>query len=71
MTIGERIRAVRKQAGLSLGEFAKAIGCNKSAVSFWESGRNFPSCIWIAEIARRFGVSCDWILLGTERRKTQ
>ena len=41
-TIGERIRAIRKAAGLSTFHFAIAIGVTDSAIRSYENGDRVP-----------------------------
>jgi len=42
MTLGERIRKMREQAGLSRDEFARLLGVATMTVYFWETGRRKP-----------------------------
>lgn len=65
MIIGQRIRELRIDAGISQQKLAEEIGVNRSAVSFWESGTNEPKATYIAKLAKFFGVSADY-LLGLE-----
>lgn len=39
MTLGTKIRILRESKGMSQEDLAKAIGCNRSSVSRWESGK--------------------------------
>lgn len=49
----EKLKAWREAQGLSRGELAQAIGCNRSQVGRWESGLSFqPSFETIERIAR-------------------
>lgn len=38
MTIGERIRAARKEAGLTQGELAEKLGISAQGIAQWENG---------------------------------
>jgi transcriptional regulator with XRE-family HTH domain len=38
----EMRRAIRLSAGLTLEQFAEALGCTRQAVSNWETGRCAP-----------------------------
>ena len=51
MTIGERIRAARTDAGLSQQDVARALGVGRSAVNQWESGLTKPSITKRAQLA--------------------
>jgi DNA-binding transcriptional regulator YiaG len=41
---------IRRRAGVSQGDVARALGCTKGAVSLWESGRRVPR----GELGRRY-----------------
>ena len=64
MTIGERIKKIRKEAGLTLDKFGERIGVKKASLSQIENGRNGASDQTIMMIAREFGVSEDWLRTG-------
>lgn len=61
MIIGQRIRELRIDAGISQQKLAEEIGVNRSAVSFWESGINEPKATYIARLAILFGVTSDYL----------
>lgn len=60
----ERVKAVRKQAGLSQTEFGKSLGVSLSAVSKWESGENVLSDAVVLLICQRYGISEQWLRTG-------
>ncbi len=41
--VGSNISKLRKAEGLSIGSFAKIIGCHRSNVEHWETGQYLPS----------------------------
>jgi len=60
MTLGQAIRAVRKQAGLSQKELADAAGIDQSYMSMIESGqRRNPGTRIMARLAQALQVSID------------
>lgn len=63
-TIGDRIRKVRIESGMSQREFAKAIYVARNTVYRWEIGKAVPYAHDVQHIAERFGVSCDYLILG-------
>lgn len=65
MDIGERIRELRKEQGISQPELAKIIGVANSVISNWETGTNFPRGDYVALLAKTFNVTTDY-LLGNE-----
>ena len=58
-----RIYELRKNAGLTQADLAKALGVTDVAVSKWESGKQNPSSKTMTKLADYFGVSVD-VLLG-------
>jgi len=66
-TFGERVRKIRREAGLSQVEFAARLGVGDRAVASWESGRSKPGdIVEVAKVIRReFGVPTSWTL-GTD-----
>lgn len=63
-TIGERVRCVRKRAGLTMEKFGARIGISNPSVSTIESGKSNPSNQTIVSICREFGVSKQWLVEG-------
>jgi transcriptional regulator with XRE-family HTH domain len=51
MTIGERIKAVRKQAGMTQQELADRLGISYVGISNWESGKRKPKQETLERIA--------------------
>lgn len=64
MTIGERIKVLRKEKNLSMEDFGAVIGMGKSAVSRIENGVNGTTDQTIRSICREFGVSERWLRTG-------
>lgn len=62
MKIGEIIKELRTERGLSQAALAKEIGVSQKAVDYWERGINEPKASYIAALAEFFGVSCDELL---------
>ena len=59
MKIGENIRALRLQKGLTQEQVAQQLGVTYQAVSKWENGTNTPDIGLLPEIAALFGVMID------------
>lgn len=49
--MGEKIRILREQIGITQKQLAQAIGVDASAVSFWESGKTQPTVANLVRIA--------------------
>lgn len=65
MTIGKRIAAARRAAGLSQEGLAAQIGVSRQAVAKWETDASLPGADNLQELARALNTSCDELLTGT------
>ena len=59
MKIGEKIKILRKEKGISQESLAKVLGVTFQAVSKWETNTTAPDVNLIPSIASFFGVSID------------
>ena len=66
--LGQQIRALRKEAGLTQEQLAEALGVSVSAVHKWESGKANPELEMLVEIAAFFETSVD-VLLNYDCKK--
>ena len=62
---GERLRELRLEKELSMGELAKQIGTTQQSISRWESGNTIPSGETIVMLSKFFSVTAGY-LLGIE-----
>ena len=62
MSLGERIKACRQQAGLSQENVAEAVGVSRQAVTKWETGQSAPSTENLFRLAELFGTTADLLL---------
>lgn len=63
--IGERVRTLRVQKGMSQEELARRLNLgSRSMVSEYESGKRTLSSANVIDYATLFDVSADWILFG-------
>ncbi|MDY2968356.1 MAG: XRE family transcriptional regulator [Butyricicoccus pullicaecorum] len=65
MGIGDRIRALRINAGMTQVELANKLNISNSTLSQYESGARTPSDDMKLKIAALFQVSTDYLLSGT------
>jgi len=65
-SLGERIRLVRKQLGLTQDELCTKVGLSKGFISDVENGKRNISSANHLDLAKVLGVSCDYLLLGEE-----
>ena len=62
---GMRIALLRASNGWSQAELARRIGVSASAVGMYEQGRREPSLDLVVRLANEFGVTTDYLLIGT------
>ena len=60
--IGNRIKLVRQQLGLTQQQFAEKIGISRSHISNIENGNEMPSNSLVLLITAIFPVNHDWLL---------
>lgn len=63
--MNERIKEIRKDAGLTMEKFGAKIGISAPSCSQLESGKTSPSAQTFAAICRVFRVNEDWLRNGT------
>lgn len=66
MTLGETIRTLRKNAGLSQEALAEKLGVSRQAVSKWENDNGMPETEKLIVMAKLFDTSLD-DLIGEEK----
>ena len=59
MNIGQNIKALRQQAGMTQEQIASRLGVTYQAVSRWETGANTPDISLLPTLAAVFGTSID------------
>lgn len=64
MTIGDRIKKIRREFDLTQEAFASRIGSVQNTITGYESGRRNPSAPVISLICREFGVNEEWLRDG-------
>lgn len=60
--LGDRIKKLRIEAGLTQPDLAKMVGVTNGVISFWENNVNEPKASYIRKLAEIFAVSSDYIL---------
>lgn len=69
-TIGQRIKKIRKEKGLTLKELALIIEMSPSNLSEIESGKYLPSAPALIRISEYFSVDPGWLLSGDDDQKS-
>ena len=64
MTIGERIKKVRKDKDLTQQLFAEKIGTTANVLTNYETGRRNPSASAFNNICKTFNISEEWLRIG-------
>ena len=57
--IGQRIKELRIEKGLSQMQLGKLIGVSQKAVDYWERSVNEPKASYIIALVKVFGISFD------------
>lgn len=61
----DRIKQIRKEAGLTQVEFGEKLGVKGNTVTGYETGLRNPTDAVILSICREFGVNEEWLRTGT------
>ena len=64
MEQGQRVKAVRKDLGMTLDAFGKRVGVTKTAISNIENGARCLTDQMLLSICREFGVNETWLRTG-------
>ncbi len=68
MTLAEKINRLRTENGISREKLAEFLGVTTQSVQKWETGASKPDTEKLIRIAKRFNVSLDFLLLGSDSR---
>lgn len=62
MTLGEKLKEARKQAGLSQEQLSEKLGISRSAVAKWETDKGIPDIENLKALSGLLGVSIDYLV---------
>lgn len=62
MTLGEKLKEARKQAGLSQEQLSEKLCVSRSAVAKWETGKGVPDADNLKTLSKLLNVSIDYLL---------
>ena len=65
----DRIKQIRKEAGLTQEKFAERLGLKRQTIATYETGRSEPMDTIIFSICREFNINENWLRYGTEPMK--
>ena len=60
--LGERLQYLRLEKGMTQKELSKVFKVSLKTIQFYEQNRTIPDIYLVAEMAKFFNVSCDYIL---------
>ena len=63
--MGNKIKYLRKEAGIGQNQLADLLNISNASVSYWETGKQLPSAEVVYKLAKFFNVPSDF-LLGIE-----
>lgn len=70
MTLGERIKEIRRDNKLTQQDFADKISVSRPFISRMESDKEKPSETLMKLISATFGIELEWIMQGTGYKET-
>ena len=71
MTLGEKLKAARKKAGLSQEELAKKLSVSRQAITKWENNKGIPDVENLKALSALFDVSVDYLLSDADELSAQ
>lgn len=66
----ERLKSLRKEAGLTQKDMANTFGTSQPSYQQWESGKRKPSKDSLEKLANFFNVSTDYLLGNSDYKTT-
>lgn len=58
----EKLRQIRKEAGITMKQLAVAVGVAEASISFYETGKRQPDIDTLCRLANYFNVSIDYLV---------
>lgn len=59
MKIGDKVKELRRENGLTQMQLAKSIGVSQKAIDYWERNVNEPKASYIIALVKTFDISFD------------
>ena len=69
--IGQKIRVLRKNKGITQEQLAEILKVSTPAISKWESGQTYPDISLLPIIARYFQVTIDFLFDFSDKNHTK
>ena len=71
MALGEKIKAMRKQDGLTQSQLAEKIGVHETTIRRWERGKGLPSIDDIKKLSGLFKIASEDFLDTAQKEDSQ
>ena len=62
MTLGQKLKEIRKRFGMSQEQLAEILNVSRQAITKWENDGGLPDVSNLQEIAKTFGITVDYLL---------
>ena len=62
MTLGQKLKEIRKKFGLSQEQLAEIMNVSRQAITKWESDAGLPDVSNLQELSKVFGLTVDYLL---------
>ena len=62
MTLGQKLKEIRKRFGLSQEQLADIMNVSRQAITKWENGGGLPDVSNLQELSKVFGITVDYLL---------
>lgn len=62
MTLGQKLKEIRKRFGLSQEQLAEIMNVSRQAITKWENDGGLPDVTNLQELSRVFGITVDYLL---------
>ena len=62
MTLGQKLKEIRKRFGLSQEDLAQLINVSRQAITKWENDIGLPDINNLQELSKIFGITIDYLL---------
>lgn len=62
MTLGEKLKEIRKRFGLSQEQLAEIMNVSRQAITKWENDGGLPDVSNLQELSKVFGITVDYLL---------
>ena len=67
-SLGDRVKSLRENMNMTQQELGKIVELHGTNIGRIEKGKVFPTSDVLLKISICFGVSCDWLLTGTDAK---